>query len=173
MGSPVSGVVVHFCAFDRNEGFFRSSILSCFAMGSPWGSSVFFSHSIVTKSALDIWSAFLQDVVTPVGSGSHDLISNERITTVGLLGAFFSARPRGVFVSSFGRLVFSEAEWVPHSVVLASGEDSVCIPLANEGVGLGPVASRPPLGIGLLRRPRGDSFHLGVSCAGLPRMGPC
>ena len=26
----------------------------------------------------------------------------------------------------------------------------------------GPVASRPPLGIGLLRRPRGDAFHLGV-----------
>ena len=54
----------------------------------------------------------------------------------------------------------------------------VCIPLANEGVVLGssssgPVASRPPMGIGLLRRPRGDSFHLGVSCAGLPRMGAC
>ena len=57
-------------------------------------------------------------------------------------------------------------EWIPHSVVFASGVDSVCVPLANEGVGLGPssgpVASRPPLGIGLLRRPRGDSFHLGV-----------
>ena len=53
----------------------------------------------------------------------------------------------------------------------------VCVPLANEGVGLvpspfGPVASRPPLGIGLLRRPRGDSFHPGVfSRVGLPRMG--
>ena len=41
--------------------------------------------------------------------------------------------------------------WVPHSVVFASGKDSVCTPLANEGVGLspssfsGPVASRPPL----------------------------
>ena len=137
-----------------------------------------FSHLIVTKSALDIWSVFLQDEVTPVGSGSDDLISNEGITTVGLLGAFFPARPRGVFVSSFGRPVCSEAEWVPHSVVFASGEDCVCVPLANEGVGLGPsssgpVASRPPLGIGLLRRPRGDSFHLGVSCAGLPRMGAC
>ena len=59
------------------------------------------------------------------------------------------------------------SEWVPHSVVFASSEDSVCVPLANEGVGLGPsssgpVASRPPLGIGLLRRPCGDSFHLGV-----------
>ena len=40
--------------------------------------------------------------------------------------------------------------WVPHSVVFASGEDSGCTPLANEGVRLGPsssgpVASRPPL----------------------------
>ena len=137
-----------------------------------------FSHSIVTKSALDIWSVFLQDGVTPVGSGSDDRISNEGITTVGLLGAFFPARPRGVFVSSFGRPVCFEARWVPHSVVFASGEDSVCIPLTSEGVGLGPsssgpVASRPPLGIGLLRWPRGDSFRLGISCAGLPCMGTC
>ena len=70
-------------------------------------------------------------------------------------------------MSSFGWPVCSVAEWVPHSVVFASGVDSVCVPLANEGVGLGPsssgpVASPPPLGIGLLRRPRGDSFHLGV-----------
>ena len=98
---------------------------------------------------------------------SDDLISNEEITTVGLLGAVFPARPRGVFVSSFGRPICSVAEWVPHSVVFASGEDSVCVPLANKGVGLGPsssgpVASHPPLGIGRLRRPRGDSFHLGV-----------
>ena len=34
---------------------------------------------------------------------------------------------------------------VPHSVVFASGRDSVCAPLVNEGVGLGPVASHPPL----------------------------
>ena len=83
------------------------------------------------------------------------------------MGAVFPASPRGVFVSSFGRPVCSVAEWVPHSVVFASDEDSVCVALANEGVGLGPfssgpVASRPPLGIGLLQRPRGDSFHLGV-----------
>ena len=82
-----------------------------------------------------------------------DLISNEGIATVGLLRA---VRPcLGV---SFGRPVCSVAEWVPHSTVLASGVDSVCGPLANEGVGLGPsssgpVASRPPLGLGLLRRP--------------------
>ena len=150
-------------------------------VASRWGPlqvECVFSHSIVTKSALDIWSVFLQDGVTPVGSGSDDLISIEGITTVGLLGAFSPARPRGVFVSSFGRPVCSEARWVPHSVVFTSGEDSVCIPLTNEGVGLrpsssGPVASRPPLGIGLLRRPRGDSFRLGVSCAGLPLIGAC
>ena len=61
-------------------------------------------------------------------------------------------------MSSFGRPVCSVAEWVPHSTVLASGVGSVCGPLANEGVGLGPsssgpVACRPPLGLGLLRRP--------------------
>ena len=62
-----------------------------------------------TKSSLDIWSVFLQDGVTPVGSGSDDLISGEGITTVGLLGVFFPARPWGVFVSSFGRPVCSGA----------------------------------------------------------------
>ena len=80
-------------------------------------------------------------------------------------------------MSSFGRPVCSVAEWVPHSVVFASGVDFVCVPLANEGVGLGPspfgpVASRPPLVIGLLQPHRGDSFHLDVfSYVGLPRMG--
>ena len=167
MGSPVLGRVALFCALDWNEGFFCSSILRCFAMGSPCGSCVFFSHSIVTKFTLDSWSVFLQDGVTPIGSGSDDLISNEGITAVGLLGAIFPASPRGVFESPFGRPVCSVAEWVQHSIVFASGVDCVCVPLANEGVGLGPsssgpVSSRPPLGIGLLRRPRGGSFHLGV-----------
>ena len=121
MGSPVSGRVAHFCALDRNEGFFCSSILSCFAMGSPCGSCVFFFHSIIAKFTLDCWSVFLQDGVTHVGSGSDVWISNEGITTVGLLGAVFPACPRGVFVSSSGRPVCSEAEWVPQSVVFASG----------------------------------------------------
>ena len=40
-------------------------------------------------------------------------------------------------MSSVGRPVYSEAGWVPHSVVFASGEDLVCVPLANEGVGFG------------------------------------
>ena len=43
MGSPILSRVALFCALDRNEGFFHSSILSCFAMGSPGGSSVWFS----------------------------------------------------------------------------------------------------------------------------------
>ena len=42
MGSPISGQVALFCALDRNEGFFHSSILSCFAMGSPYGSGGWF-----------------------------------------------------------------------------------------------------------------------------------
>ena len=56
-----------------------------------------------------------------------------------------------MFLSSFGWPVSSEAGRVLHSVVFTSGEDSVGIPLANEGVGLGPssssgpVASCPPL----------------------------
>ena len=42
MGSPILGRVALFCALDRNEGFLHSSLLSCFAMGSPGGSSVWF-----------------------------------------------------------------------------------------------------------------------------------
>ena len=64
MGSPVSGRVALLCALDRNEGFFRSPILSCFAMGSPCGSGVFFfARSIVTKPALVSCSVFLQNGV--------------------------------------------------------------------------------------------------------------
>ena len=73
------------------------------------------------------------------------------------------------------------SEWVPHSTVLASGVDSVCGPLANEGVGLGPsssgpVASRPPLWLGLLRRPgrcylSPGRFHAWVSPHG--RLASC
>ena len=89
VGSPVSGRVAYFCALDQDEGFFYPSILSCFALGSPYGLVWFFSHSIATKSSLVIWFVFLQDAVTLFGSGSNDLISSEGIPTVGLLGAFF------------------------------------------------------------------------------------
>ena len=127
---------------------------------------------------MDSCSVFLQDGVTPLWSGSDDLISNEGITTVGLLGAVFPASLRGVFVSSFGRPVCSVAKWVPHSVVFASGVDSVCGPPANEGVGLGPsssgpVASRPPLGIVCFGGLTVFLFTLAFSCVGLPRMGSC
>ena len=65
---------------------------------------------------------------------------------------------------------------VPHSVVFTSGGDSV-VPLlpTKEWVlalllllALLPLAL--PWWVGLLRRPRGDSFHLGVSCDVLTRM---
>ena len=135
------------------------------------------SHSIVTKSALDSWSVFLQDGVTPVGSGSFNL-SNEGITTVGLLGAFFPASLRGVVVSSFGRPVCSEAGWVPHSVVFASDEDSVCVPVANEGVGFGllllallPLAL--PWGLVCFGGLAVIFFTWAFSCSGLPRMEAC
>ena len=42
MGSPISGRVAYFCPLDRNEGVFYPSILSSFAMGSTYGSSVVF-----------------------------------------------------------------------------------------------------------------------------------
>ena len=42
MGPSILGCVVLFCSLDRSEGFFRSSILRCFAMGSPCGSSCVF-----------------------------------------------------------------------------------------------------------------------------------
>ena len=78
-------------------------------------------------------------------------------------------------MSSFGRPVCSVAEWVPHSTVLASGVDSVCGPLANEGVGLAllllALLSFALLGdwvcFGGLA---GDFFHLGVAMRGFPRM---
>ena len=119
--------------------------------GHPTGRVWFFSHSIGAKSSLDFWSVFLQDGVTLFGSESNVLISSEGITTVGLFEAFLRPVLGVGFLSSFGRPVGSEAGRVPHSVVFASGEDSLCIPLANDGVGLGPpsssglVASRPPL----------------------------
>ena len=45
MGSPILGRVALLCALDRNEGFLHSSLLSCFAMGSPGGSSVWFPRT--------------------------------------------------------------------------------------------------------------------------------
>ena len=52
MGSPVSGRVAYFCALDWNEGLFHPSILHCFAMGSPYGSSVVFPPTRSERSLL-------------------------------------------------------------------------------------------------------------------------
>ena len=143
--------------------------------GHPMGRVWFSSHSIETKSSLDSWSVFLEDGVTLFGSDSSDLTSIEGITTIGLLGACF--RPvLGVSVChpGFGRSALKSGG-VPHSVVFTSGDDSVCIPHATkEWVLALPLLALLPIAlpwlVGLLRRPRGDSFHQGVSCDGIPRM---
>ena len=131
------------------------------------------SHSIVTKFSLDSWSVFLQDGVTLYGSGSHDLISSEGMPGVGLMGAFFQGRPRGESRHPLvGRYALRSGS-VLHSGVFASCVDSVC-PLSptQEWVfdllllALSPLAL--PWWIGLLRRPHGDSFHLGVHALALP-----
>ena len=117
--------------------------------GHPTGQVWFSFHSIETKSSLDSWSVFLQDGVTLFGSDSIDLISSEGITTVGIFGAFFWPILGVSFCHPLVSWSALKSGRVPHSVVFASGEDSVCIPLDNEGVGLGPssgpVASHPPL----------------------------
>ena len=67
------------------------------------------------------------------------------------MGVYFPDRPRDEFRHPSVDRPALKSGRVPHSDVFASGEDSVCTPLANEGVGLdpssssGPVASRPPL----------------------------
>ena len=100
--------------------------------GHPLGRVWFSSHSIETKSSSDSWSVFLQDGVTLFGSDSSDLISIEGITTVELLGAFFQPF-LGVSVChpGIGQSALKSGG-VLHSVVVTSGEDSVCNPLANE-----------------------------------------
>ena len=119
--------------------------------GHPMGRVWFSSHSIGTKFSLDNWSVFLQDGVTLFGSDSNDLISIEGISTVELLGVVFRLVIGMVFCHpGFVRLALKSGGCFPHSAVFTSGADSMCIPLANEGVGLGPspaglVASRPPL----------------------------
>ena len=151
MGSPVSGRG----AFSAHSiGTKASSVHLSFVAsrcGHPLGRVWFSSHSIETKSCLDSWSVFLQDGVTLFGSDSTDLISIEEINTVGLLGAFFFRPVLRVYFCHPGVIRLAlKSGGVPHSVVFYSGADSVCIPLTNEGVGLGPspsgpVASHPPL----------------------------
>ena len=93
---------------------------------------------------------FLQDGITLFGSHSTDLISLEGINTVGSWERFFRSVLRVFFCHPGVVRLALKSGGMPHSVVFSSGADSVCIPLANEGVGLGlspsgPVASRPPL----------------------------
>ena len=137
-------------------------------------------HSVETKFSLDNWSVFLQDGVTLFGSDSNELISIEGITSVGLLGVFFRA--------VLGMFCHPVVVWLalksggggggefPHSTVFTSGADSVCIPLANEGVGLGPfpaglVASRPPLVGRSASAVKRCFFHQGVFMSECPAHG--
>ena len=146
MGPPVSGRVAYFCSLDRNEGFFLHLSFVTSRWGHLMGRVWFSSHSIETEFSLDNWSVFLQDGVTLFGSDSNDLISIEGISKVGLLGVvFWLIVGMVVCHPGFVQLALKSGGSFPHSAVFTSGADSVCIPLANEGVGLGPVASRPPL----------------------------
>ena len=96
MRSPLSGRVAYFYALNWNEGLFHPPILGCYAMGSPYGSSVVFLPFRSKRSfSLDSWSVFLQDGVTLSGSGSRNLISSEGMPRVGLMGAFFSGPSSG------------------------------------------------------------------------------
>ena len=67
------------------------------------------------------------------------------------MGAYFPGCPRDEFSHPLVARYALKSGRVPHSGVFASGEASVCTPLANNGLGLGsssssgPVASRPPL----------------------------
>ena len=77
---------------------------------------------------------------------------------------------------SFGRPFCSVAKWVPHFTVLASGGSCDCGPLTNGEGGLGPsssrpVAFRPRLGLGLLRRPGGCCLSPARCLAGFSSLG--
>ena len=123
----------------------------------------FSSHSIRTKSLLDSWSVFHQDGGPLLRSGSHDLISSEGITRVGLLGAFIPGRPRGEFFVILwltGLLCGRGGSHIQLSSLLAR---TLCVLLSptKEWVlalllllALLPLAL--PWQIGLLRWPRGD-----------------
>ena len=70
MGSPILGRVALFCTLGRNEGFFHSSILSCFAMGSPCGSSVWFPTLDRNEAGFGYLFGIPSGWGPPVGSGS-------------------------------------------------------------------------------------------------------
>ena len=77
---------------------------------------------------------------------------------------------------SFGSPCCSVAMSVPHFTVLASGGSCDCGTLTNGEVGLGPsssrpVAVRPRLGLGLLRRPGGCCRSPARCLAGFSSLG--
>ena len=120
-------------------------------MGSPYGSSVVFPPTRSERSLLWIAGRYSFRMGSPFSGQVLTIWS--RVKELLQLGSWelFSGPSSGVSFHHplVGRSALKSGR-VPHSVVFASGADSVCTPLAYEGVGLGPsssgpVASRPPL----------------------------
>ena len=176
MGSPVSGRVAYFCALDRNEGLFHPPILNCFAMGSPYGSSVVF---LPTRSERSLWisgrcsfrmgSPFSGQVLT-IWSRVKELLelgSWGRIFRA-VLGVSFRYPLVDRFALKSGRVPIQLSSLLARTLFVPLSPTKEWVLALLLLVALLPLAL--PWWIGLLRRPCGDSFHLGVSCAGLTRM---
>ena len=149
-----------------------SSVYLSFVASQVW----FSSHSIETKFSLDSWSVFLHDGVTLFRSDSTDMISIEGITYIWALGSIFPVRPRGDFLSSWGRPVCSEVGGEFHIQLSSLLVQTLCVslsPTKEWGLALLLLALllfSLPSRVDLLRQSSGDSFRQGVSCAGIPRM---
>ena len=144
--------------------------------GHPLGRVWCSSHSIESKSSLDSWLVFLQDGVTLSGQilaiwsrlkelpqlGSWERVSSPSSGWVFvILGSAGLPWSRGEFHIQLSSLLvmtlyvslLPTKEWVLALLLLLA-----LLPLAL------------PWRVGVLRRPRGDSFHQGISCDGIPCM---
>ena len=136
-------------SLDRNEGFFHPSILSCFAMESPYGSSV----SFLPLDRNEVCFGYLVGYSFRMGHPSGlDLLIGSRVKELLQLGSwerFFRPVLRVSLCHPLvGRPALKRGGF--HILLSSLLARTVCIPLTNEGVGLGPsssgpVASRPPL----------------------------
>ena len=148
------------CQFSIGTKTLHAPSLGVGAVPSWWGHTYrvvyrISAHLIGTKASSIHLSLVARLYSFRMGSpfSGLDLTIWSRVKEFLWLGSWerFSGPSSGWALSSFGRLVGSEAGRVPHSAVFASSGVSVCVPLAGEGVGLGrssssgPVASRSPL----------------------------
>ena len=162
MRSPLSGRVAYFYTLDRNKDLFHPPILDCFAMGSPYGSSVVFLPTRSKRSFRWIAGRYSFKMGSPC--------AGQVLAGLGSWALFFRVVLGMSLVIrwSSGMLWGRGVSW--HSGVFAFCVDSVCTPFANTGVGLwpastGPVASCPPL---VDRSALAASWFL--SCTGLTRV---